>query len=98
MTQMVPEILTDFELLEEHEFAPPCDLGRMRANCDRPAEWIMYCAAACCTHAADPRLACTECKDTRMTSELAVECPGCGHVIAPARHAYSRIEPLKKKS
>lgn len=92
-----PEIDTTEWLIlaldEEHDI--PCELGPVADGCDNKAEWIMFRAPhACHCKSRPPGLACTRCKDYRMSQEGAVVCRDCGQHIAPARMAYSRVESL----
>lgn len=96
MTAMQHEDLTILEIVGEHEIA--CDFFGDPFCKGSAAKWVMF---KCCPSCSDRKalLACDTCKDARMTSEAGVICQnfqgdGCGELIAPARHAYERVEAL----
>lgn len=77
----------------DEAMTPPCELGRLTEPCGRPAAWVMWrspCSPGCATY----RLACTDCKESRIHSDAGVVCGTCGVVKTPARDAYVRVEAL----
>lgn len=89
---METEDITVLEMVEDH--AIPCDYSDDWACSDAPATWVMFKACPVCDKRG-ARLVCETCKDVRMSTEDGLICqPGCGEVVAPARHMYSRVEPL----
>lgn len=84
---IITEIVGDLEI--------PCD-NSFHATCpDEPAAWILH-RVPCSCGAGGPMLACTPCKDMRLLSDGAVTCGGCGETFAPAKHAYSFVEPISR--
>lgn len=77
----------------DQAMAPPCELGGYDGGCPNPARWVMW-LEPCCSEELVFRLACSQCKNSRMTSEAGVVCGRCKHVTEPARYAYARIESL----
>jgi hypothetical protein len=90
--QMDTEDITILEMVEQHEI--PCDYMGDTICPGGVAKWVMFkCCPECSTHSAC--LACETCKEARMRSDMGVVCkPGCGEIVAPARHMYTRVEPL----
>lgn len=92
---------TIFELAEltglAMQFQPPCEFeGVMRdgpGSCPNVAEWILF-REPCCIGAPNHALACTRCKERRLTGKISVQCHTCGMTWMPANLAYTRIEPL----
>lgn len=97
MTATLPQL--DEQTIEDMqpacEYALDEDRGPDWDGChgDGIARWAMH-LVICCPACPVVRLACTGCKDDRMTDEGAVECGACGALTAPARHAYRYVEPL----
>jgi hypothetical protein len=89
----------DLDLITQDELdkAIPCDYLYEVHYDHGPAKWIVWCGV-CPTCGASPgqRLMCDYCKVDRLEHETAVHC-NCGHVWAPARHAYVRCEPINKR-
>ena len=81
------EIVGDLEI--------PCDYDRLFGCGPRPAAWVMVAQCECGTRG--ERLVCEGCKDATLATERALACPSdCGLVYSPARHAFTRIEPLDR--
>lgn len=92
MTAMDTEDIIILEMVEQHEI--PCDYADDPGCSDDPATWVMFKVCPLCDERG-ARLVCETCKDIRMASDGGLICqPGCGEVVVPARHMYSRIEPL----
>lgn len=81
---IVAEIVGDLEI--------PCDYSDSRICPQGPAAWVLH-RVPCVCGKGGAVLSCTACKDYRLLSDGAVFCD-CGEVFAPAKHAYSFIEPL----
>lgn len=77
----------------DNDMIPPCELGQLSQPCQWQAEWILW-KEPCCG-GVEHRLACTDCKDARMLSDAGVVCGKCGHLTAPAKNAYVRVESLR---
>lgn len=92
MTSIQTEDLLITEL--DAEIQLPCDYYGDGTCQDLPAKWVMFKHCPECDERG-AKLVCTSCKDARMTSEAGLVClPGCGEVVAPARHMYSGVEAL----
>jgi hypothetical protein len=85
---IVTELVGDLEI--------PCDFSDLPACSQGRAEWVLY-RVPCGCGAGGARLACNGCKETRESTDTAVECELCGAVYAPARWAYGYIEYLDKR-
>lgn len=92
---------TDLEIVDLTEIVGdleiPCDYADSRPGwfgCpNQPGRWLLFTRDHGC--GTRVRVACEPCKTARLTAEDgAVECALCGHITAPPRHAYSRIEAL----
>lgn len=88
---------TDLDLIQELEFAPPCEYTNGgTTTCDRPAELIVYYSnpAVCgCTWDKPFLLYCEPCW-TRRNSHSMVNCPDCGYLSDPWEDII-RVERLK---
>lgn len=92
MTVIQNDDLTILEMLEEHEI--PCDYHGDLGYNDAPASWVMFKVCPICDERG-AKLVCEDCKSIRMSADAGVYCnPGCGEIVAPARHMYTRVEPL----
>lgn len=92
MTAMRTEDLIVMEIVGDLEI--PCDHIGDGFCPGSAAKWVMVWRCPDCPNGGIS-LACGDCKDARMVSADGVEdVSGCGAVIAPARHMYSRIEAL----
>jgi hypothetical protein len=91
----------DMDLVTQDELdkAIPCDYANEVGCPDTPAKWIIwFVQCPTCHSEAGARFACDACKHARIDVHegSAVHC-GCGHIWAPARHAYTRCEAINKR-
>lgn len=94
MTEMATKDLIITELVGDIEI--PCDFSDQKSCSQTRAEWVLYRVPCGCGDGG-ARLACNGCKETRESTETAVECGACGEVYAPARWAYGFIEYLDRR-
>lgn len=78
------------EIVGDHQIA--CDFSDHSTCPKEAAAWVLH-RVRCQCGKSGAVLACTPCKDVRLLSDGAVVCD-CGEVFAPAKHAYSFIEPI----
>lgn len=98
MTMMPGIETTTIEVTLEEivgEWAIPCDFGESWPNAPHgEAGWVAHRVQCVCGYAGGARVICTDCKDTLMLSEDALQCVACSEVYQPARTIVSSIEAL----
>lgn len=92
MSIVRPEDLIVTEIVGDWHFA--CDNSEHPSCPKDAAAWILHRVPCACGRGG-PMLACTPCKDYRLLSDGAVTCE-CGETFAPAKHAYSFVEPISR--
>jgi hypothetical protein len=87
------------EVLQEWsvgELSLVCEYANTPGCPDDPATWVLHTKRCECGFSTI-RLACTTCKEARMSTEDGVWCELCGAVTIPARHAYVQVQRIDGK-